>query len=177
MFSTLTDKLRCLVPLLAAFPLFPCATSAQSLCSQLYVTDTGSPYYWCNVPSVPLQESRTWTIRRLVAYSESCPLYVSHQETRQLSATGQCGGGGGVLGPDCPPQFDYRVQLIGNGPTFDECTHKFDAYGKSFMYVAFFYTCFNTATSYVTWETPAANCRVLQPGESCPEVPSDPFGE
>lgn len=82
-----------------------------------------------------------------------------------------------MLGPDCPPQFDYRVRLIGSGPTYDEYTHKFDAYGKSFLYVPLLYTCFNTVTSYVTWETPAFNCRVLQPGESCPEVPSDPFGE
>lgn len=177
MFSTLTDRLRCLVLLLAAFCACPSRASAQSLCSQLYVTDTGSPWYSCNLPLVPLQESRTWTIRRIVAYSESCPLYVSHQETRQLSATGQCGGGGGVLGPDCPPVFDYRVQLIGNGPTYDEYTHKFEAYGQSFVYIPLLYMCFNSSTSYVTWETPASNCRILQPGESCPEVPSDPFGE
>jgi len=165
------------VPLLAALALFPRETSAQSLCSQLSVTDTGSPYYSCNFPFILLQESRTWTIRGLAAYSESCPLYVSHQETRQLSATGQCGGGGGVPGPECPPQFHDCVQLIGNGPTFDEYTHKFEAYGMSFLYVPLFYSCFNTVTSHITRETPAANCRVLQPGESCPEVPSDPSGK
>lgn len=30
---------------------------ARSLCSRLYVSDTGSPSYQCNFPFVPLQES------------------------------------------------------------------------------------------------------------------------
>lgn len=162
--------------LLAAYPLLCLAVNcvnAQSLCSTMVVEESPSTTISCNFPLIPIPMTMKYIVLRRVAYTESCPVYTSHRREFEVQAQGMCGGGGGAAGPDCPPEFSYWVDLVGVGSDYDQYTHRFAAASRSRAFVLGF--CVTTVTGYMEWSTDAWRCKNLMPGESCPEIPLDPF--
>ncbi len=143
----------------------PC--HGQQLCSQLSVDESTSPVFSCFIPFTSLSETKKYKVSRLVAYSDSCPAYVSSTRDLELSATGTCGGGGGVAGPDCPPVFSSRISLQGTGPDYDQYTQLFEAVAQTRFYTGLWF-CITLSEAYTSWSQTAWNCRQMYPGDECP---------
>ena len=150
----------------------PC--HGQQLCSQLSVDESTSPVFSCFIPFRSLSETKKYKVSRLVAYSDSCPAFVSSSRDLDLSATGTCGGGG-VAGPDCLPVFSSRVSLQGAGLDYDQYTHLFEAVAQTRFYTGLWF-CITLSEAYTSWSQPAWNCRQMYPGDECPPAPMEPFG-